>query len=470
MQKSEKKADVDRWVELCKFMVDTKYEDISLEEVNYAKTWIMDTMAITIGGSGQEGIPEIVRMVRKQGGKRESLIPFYGGRVPAPMAAFAIGPMTRALDMGDISPGGHNSEYVFPALLAATGLKRKVTGKEFITAFIVGTEVLNRIGSAHLLPMPMDRGMAIQGGHYIFGATAGVANLLGLNLEQTMNAMGIVRAMTQPWDMQMYQEATLVVRVHHGFVAQDAINACLLAKAGITGPHNIMLGPRGYLQAFSSWETNPGLLTNGLGKTWTVTSFKLYMGCYCAHSAVGAVLDLVKVHNIDPKNITAIRIDTSPINWMMTGQPEDKWNPQTVFECQFSMPYMVATAVITRRVFIDSYSEKARVRQDVRNLMKKIEITPKDELMRLEPPRMLFASRPTIVLKDGREYTKEALFPRGTPDNPMSKDEFLTKFRRCAAFSACKLSDAVVDQLIDKFTHLESVKDIVAEIIEPITP
>ncbi len=470
MQESEKNAGVDPWIALCKFMVDTKYQDIPPDEVNYVKTWILDAMAITIGGSAQEGVPKMVEMVKEQGGKQESLIPFYGGKVPASMASFVIGPMTRALDMGDISPGGHNSEYVFPAVLAATGLKGKVTGKELITAFAVGTEVLNRIGSTHLLPMPLDKGISIQGGHYIFGPTAAIANLLGLNLEQTMNAMGIVRAMTQPWDMQMYEEASLIVRVHHGFVAQDAINACLLAKEGITGPHNIMLGLRGYLEAFSTWEIDPSTLIEGLGEKWTMPSFKFYMGCYCTHSAIGGVLDLIKKHNINIRDIAAIHIDTSAVNWMMTGHPEGKWNPQTVWECQFSMPYIVATAAITGRVFIDSYTQEARARQDVRDLMPKIDITTKEELLRLTQPRMLFASRPTIRLTDGTEYTIEVLYPKGTPENPMTREEFHTKFRSCAAFSAHKLSDNVVDKLIDRFTHLEEVDDVVAGIIEPVTP
>lgn len=231
-----------------------------------------------------------------------------------------------------------------------------------------------------------------------------------------------------------------------------------------------MIGPRGYLDAFSSWEIDPRTLTEGLGKTWTVTSFKSYMGCYCAHSTIGAVLDLIKEHNIDHTDIAAIRIDTSPINWMMTGQPEEKWNPQTVWECQFSMPYIVATAAITGRVFIDSYTKEARARKDVRNLMAKVEMAPIDELLRLTPPRMLFASRPTIMFTNGNKYTKEVLFPKGTPENPMIREEFLTKFRWCAAFSAYKLSDNVIDKLIDRLTRLEKVKDIVAEIIEPVTP
>ena len=134
------------------------------------------------------------------------------------------------------------------------------------------------------------------------------------------------------------------------------------------------------------------------------------------------------------------------------------------------MPYTVATAAITGRVFIDSYTEEARARQDVRDLMAKIEIALDDTLLNLTPPRVLFASRPTIILADGTKYTKEVMYPKGTPENPMTREEFLSKFRWCAAFSAYKLSDDVIEKLIDRFAHLEKVEDIVAELIKPVTP
>ena len=86
-----------------------------------------------------------------QGGKGKSTLPCYGGKkVPASMAGLAIGPMSRAMDMGDVheTEAFHTSEYTLPALLAATGLKDKIPRKEFITAFIIGQDVLIRIGVA----------------------------------------------------------------------------------------------------------------------------------------------------------------------------------------------------------------------------------------------------------------------------------------------------------------------------------
>ena len=147
--KQVSKREQDPMSTLCKMVMETRYEDLPGDVIDYAKHCIMDIMAVTIGGSAKEGISTVVDLVTDKGGHLQSVIPFYGGKVPASEAAFAIGPMTRAMDMGDAhQEGGHSSEYIFPALLAATGLRERVSGKDFITAFIAGSEVLVRIGIA----------------------------------------------------------------------------------------------------------------------------------------------------------------------------------------------------------------------------------------------------------------------------------------------------------------------------------
>jgi 2-methylcitrate dehydratase PrpD len=263
---------------LCKMVVAMNFEDLPSEVVRYAKHSILDTVAVTIGGSAMKGIPEVVNMVKEKGGKPETILPFYGGKVPASEAGFAIGPMSRAMDFGQIHvESGHCSEFIVPALLAATGLKAKVTGKAFITAFVVGQETLVRIGNAYKAISqggPVGRGS----GHSIFGAVASVGKLIGLILEELENAEGIARCMTQPHDMALASPATLILRIHHGFICQDAINACLLAKRGITGPRReVLTGFRGYL-GMAKWETDPSALTGGLGERWEMLNVCKYRG------------------------------------------------------------------------------------------------------------------------------------------------------------------------------------------------
>ena len=137
--------------DLVKHTLETRYEDLPPEAIDYAKNSILDITGIIIAGSSGEGVKEVADLVKDWGGREEATIPIYGGKVPAVGAAFAIGPMTRARDLGDIFEGapirGHPTETIFPAALPAAELRGGITGKEFITAMAVGQDVIGRIGA-----------------------------------------------------------------------------------------------------------------------------------------------------------------------------------------------------------------------------------------------------------------------------------------------------------------------------------
>lgn len=449
---------------LCRMVVDTNYEDLPRNVTNHAKQSILDTIAVTIGGSAMEGIPAVVDLVKARAGKPESVIPFYGGKVPASEAGLAIGPMSRAMDFGDIhEEAGHCSEYTIPALLAATGLKDKVTGKEFITAFVLGQEVLIRIGMAWRVSTSFALGRGE--GHAMFGATAAVGKLLGLRLEELKNAEGIARAMTQPHDLAMYSPATLLVRIHHGFICQDAINACLLAQRGITGPHQqVLSGARGYL-GLAKWDTDLGALTMDLGQKWEMlnTMVKPYACCKVLHTAIEALLAQMKERNFKPEDIADIHVDESPQGWQMCVPKEEKWNPQTPSECQFSLPYVTATAAYDKEVFLDSYTPHAMRRRHIRDLMTRISATEDSVLPAL-------AARVTTMLKDGRKFSKECYYVKGHPKNPMPEQELIDKFEKCVPYSAYRLSDEAVNSVIKALLSLENIEDVVSALLLPLTP
>jgi len=451
---------------LCRMVINTSYPDLPGNVVNFGKYSILDAIGITIGGSAMEGIPAVVDLVKSKGGKPESTIPLYGGKVPASEAALAIAPMARAMDFGQVhDEGDHCSEYIVPALLAATGLKDKVTGRELLTAFTVGQEVLLRIGIAFRADSrgaPLGR----ECGHFIFGVVAAVGKLLGLSQDELENAEGIARTMTGPHDMAMYAPATLMVRVHHGFVCQNGINACLLAKRGITGPrHEVLTGPKGYL-GFAKWETDPDALTKGLGEEWEMLNadIKPYPSCKGIHTSIEGILTQMKEHNFKAEDIANIEIDEGSGNWFFACQPKEvMWNPQTVAECQFSMPYLVATAAYDGGVSLDSYTPQARARKDVRELMTRI--TAKEN-----PSLPLFGARINTTLNNGKKYSKECLYAKGSSQNPLTEQELVNKFKGCVPYSAYKLSDAVVDSLIGVLLNLEEVDDIANALILRLTP
>ena len=455
---------------LCRMVVDIQYDDLPKNIIEHAKKCILEAMASTVGGSSAEGIPEIVNFIKHKGGKPEFTLPFYGFKVPASEAGLALGPMTRALELvGGHYEAGHSIEYTFPALLAATGLKSNVTGKEFITAYVLGEEVLSRIGMAfkqvtYAIPI------GCQGGHYIFGSIASVGKLLGLSFDELENAEGIGRGLVQPYDAAMYEPPTLMIRVHHGFVCQDAINACLLAQAGITGPRggtsDVITGPRGYL-SWAKWQTEPDLITSELGEKWEMLHIlmKPYSSCGCTHTAISGVLDQMSKHNIQVDDIASINFDVSHLCWTVVCTPKEvRWNPETIHECQFSLPYVVATAAYVKDVFLDAYTPEARARKDVRELMTRISAQE-------DPGLLSFSSRVHLTLKDGTKYSDEYLYY--TEENPtveLTEQQLINKFKKCVPYAACEISDKAADSVIEAILNLEKVDDVVSSMLSPLTP
>jgi len=470
LNRLEHKSGEDPIIPLCRMVVGTEYDDLPGHVVDFAEKHLLDTVGATIGGSSGEMVSEIVGMVRAQGGKRQSVIPCYGYKVPAPLAAFATGPMTRVLEICDVHGGaGHTADYVFPGLLAATGLKKRVTGKEFIAAFVVGQEVLIRIGTAcNQVSKGVPLGFA--GGYKIFGAVGAVARLMGLTLEQTVNAMGIAGAMTQPHDLTMNSRHSQVPHVHHGFFCQDAVTCCLVAQMGIVGPHNILMGGEGveagYFRQFCHWETDPSVLTRGLGREWlmTGTTLKLFASGLANHTSVGAAIDLVRDNNIAPRDISEIRVDLNTLGYKVQCLPrEAKWNPQTHFEARLSLPYVVAIGILDKKVLPDAFSDAARARQDVRRVMEKVAANE-------DPGLPSFGARVMIRLVDGTRYEKEAFVVKGHPDNPLSTDEIVSKFRGLMSYASFPISAIAVNRLIERLLKLENVEDFGAEVVALLVP
>ncbi|MEE4023651.1 MmgE/PrpD family protein [Gordonia sp. PKS22-38] len=456
----------DPMVALCRMALETSFDDLPDGVITHAKHSLLDAMAVMIGGSGMDGIPEIVELVKEKGGAEQSVLPFYGGRVPAAEAALAIGPMPRAMDCGDLhEEAGHISEYIVAALLAATGLRGRVTGREFLAALVVGQEVLIRIGSAYKVISSAVKANDC-GGHYVFGAVAAVGRLIGLTQDQLENAQGIARTMTQPHTMGIYAPATLMVRVHHGLVCQAAVTACLLAQKGITGPReSVLLGINGFLRT-AHWDTDPGALTGDLGVRWEMTRItaKGYSACYFSHSSIDGIIGQMRDHDFTVGDIADIHIEVSTSGWRAVCEPvAKKWDPQTIPECQFSLPYAVATAAVDRKVFVDSYDDEVRSRSVVRDLMSRITA---EEV----PAVPDWGSRIHTTLQDGRRISTEHVYVKGHPDNPFTEQDFVDKFRMCVPFSVLPLTSDVEESLIKHVLELDLSDDVVAELLLPLTP
>ena len=342
---------------MAEMVINTAYIDIPPNVIALAKKAILDTLAVIIAGSKWEVSPQIVQQVMEWGGAPESPILVYGHRVPAPLAAFVNGVMARGIDMGDVhETGGHVTEWNVPAMLAAVGISnRKISGKEFLAAYVTGSEFSVRVNTAMNGCSHASVGVP---GEYNgpFCATASVARLLGLSVDETWNALGIAYSVHGMSEMQKYAEGTQMARVQHAFAGETSIKATLLSRRGITGPKGIFLGVPGGCFRHIEWDdVDPRVLTDGLGSRWIYAeglSLKPYSACKYTHSFIAGTIELMRRNNLDHRNIANIVCIGSEGARMTVEPNEAKWNPRSPGEALYSTPYNVATAAIGGDVFL----------------------------------------------------------------------------------------------------------------------
>ncbi|MFC1990475.1 MmgE/PrpD family protein, partial [Chloroflexota bacterium] len=175
------------------------------------------------------------------------------------------------------------------------------------------------------------------------------------------------------------------------------------------------------------------------------------------------ILELMKEQGMKAEDIAKIEVYHDPAATHKSRGKEAMWNPQTAPECQFSLPYVVATAAYDGDVSLDSYTPEAITRQRVRDLMTKISIKEAPDLPR-------HAARIRMILKDGGEYSKECIYPKGHPNNPLTDSELIDKLKKCVGYSAYQLNEVVVDSLISALMNLDKVDDVEANLLVPLTP
>lgn len=131
---------------LVSFVRTTRFEQIPSIALETVKNQLLAVLGTTIAGATAEGCETAVQFYRELGGKEEATVLVHGGRIPAHDAAYVNGVMARALDFCDsMAPGPHPGSSVIPAALAATELAGGCSGRDFITALTVGTEVAARL-------------------------------------------------------------------------------------------------------------------------------------------------------------------------------------------------------------------------------------------------------------------------------------------------------------------------------------
>jgi 2-methylcitrate dehydratase PrpD len=439
---------------LAGFVCDVEYRDIPEKAITKAKQCILDCFGAAIAGSAEPIRKPIAGYLRRVPGGDDATVIGLGVKASVPQAAFANGVFGHVLDYDDTNQMfvGHGTVVILPAILAiceAAGL----SGEDALTAYMVGTEVQWKLGDA----------LVTSGNHYAkgwhstgtigtLGATAAAGKLLGLDVDQMTNALGIAASEAGGFQEQF---GTHCKSFHAGRANENGINAALLAEEGLTSSRTALDGRLGYLKV-STDRYDLGKVS-GLGDPWGIMeptvargiNLKMYPICGGGVGGVEGILSLVEKHDLEPEVVESIECHLRPKYSELLMYHD----PVTGLEAKFSMEYWMARAILDRRLGLPQFTEEKIRDPRSRELVKRVMLVP-------DPEMEYTSSKVRVIVKtrNGRSFDTVYFPPKGTPENPMTEKELIEKYRECAEWSG--LTKNNTEESMKLIMGLEKLEDV----------
>jgi 2-methylcitrate dehydratase PrpD len=428
---------------LARFVVEHKYAGIPEKVRREAARSFLNWLGCAVGASRHETVERALAALSEFSGPPEATVLGRGERLDIMQAALMNGITSHTFDFDDthLKTVIHPSGPVASAILALAE-RQRVSGEDFLHAFILGVEVECRIGNA-VYPAHYDIGWHITGTAGVFGAAAAAGRLLGLNEQQMVWALGI--AATQSSGLrEMF--GTMCKPFHPGNAAKNGLLAAHLAQQNFTSSDHGIEAKRGFAHVLST-EFKPAAITERLGESWEIAlnTYKPFACGIVIHPAIDGCIQLRNEHRLQTKDIASIELRTHPLVLELTG----KKTPQAGLEGKFSVYHSAAAAIIHGAAGEAQYSD-ACVRDPA-------VIALRDRVTaRTDPAVHEDQVGIAIKLKDGRTLEKFVEHAIGSLDKPMSDGDLEAKF---LGLVEGILSKAETDRLMHLGWNIGHLKD-----------
>lgn len=442
---------------LARKVVELGFDSLPGDVVRRAKEAFLDTIGVTLAGCRTDSADILNDYVDFVGGCEQSSVLGRGKRSAAPNAALVNAAMGHVLDFDDVSWSciGHPAVVtVFPAL--ALGEIRNVPGREIITAFVAGYEVMSCLGRG-LVPSFNEKGWHSTATLGCFGAAASAAKVLGCDVQETTTALGMASSLAAGVKGNM---GTMTKHLQVGRAASAGVTAALLAKNGFTSSENAIEGKDGFLRVFNG-ACDVDVMKRSFGAPFDLVDggaiFKKWPSCYSTHTCIEAVTALAEEHDIRPDQVKKIAIGGTPLVVDVLFYDE----PRTGFEAKFSDHFSAAVSIARRKASIAEFTDEVVNDPVIRALMKKVDLFVDPELAKegyaLSSEEGPTRTRVRVTLNDGRSLFREVAIAKGAPQRRMSQSDLVEKFIDCAGPI---LGKEKVDRTLDRILNLEKLDSV----------
>jgi 2-methylcitrate dehydratase PrpD len=432
---------------LSKYMSEARDRALPAAVVEQAKHHILDTFAAMVSGSELLPGREALLFARASGGEKVSTIVASNLLCGPIEAAIVNGELAHSDETDDDYSGGgaHPGSSVIPTTLAL-GEKAGISGTHFLRAVTLGYDIGMRAFKT------VGDGPFIKDTHNLvgtFGSCAAAGCALSLNTQQ-MRWLVDYAAQQAGAGIASWRRDT--DHIEKGFVfgamgARNAVTAALMVQIGWTGVNDVLSGPDNFIASYAP-KADPAVLIDELGKRYevTLTTIKRWTTGGPIQSPLDALQIIMKQHPFEPDQVkeVIVRVATSAAYTVNNRDMPD-----------ICLQHMVAVMLIDKTASFKAAHDKARMKDpEVLRVRAKVKLVPDEDLERLIPKRVAIVE---LTLNDGTKLTQRVDAVRGTPENPMTREDVVAKSRD---LMAPVLGDEKCAKLIDRMLGLENVKDV----------
>lgn len=441
---------MDATARIARFVVETEFQKIPSEAIKMAKTALLDCLGVALAGSKESSARICAEIARQEHAKEESSVIGQGFKSSAMQAAFANGTAAHALDFDhSFTLMGQPTAPIIPAIISL-GESLGSSGRRCLEAYVAGFETITKLVMS--LRQRSEDGWHPPSSFGSFGAGVACAKLQGLNQSQVETTLGTAASMASGLVCNF---GTMSKPLHVGLGARNGVVAAKLAQSGFTANKQAIEARLGFYEVFYPGAEPDNRPLEELGTVYELINSGIRIKPYpcggLTHPAIDGVLEFKTKIGITAEMVESIDVGVA----RHTFERIVFRVPQNGLQGKFSMPYLLARAIIDGRLFLDAFTDSAVRDENVLRLAERVQ-------MRLDPDLQPTAlgSRPckvTIRLRDGRSFSRQIDYAKGSREAPMTAEELKEKFVGCARQA---LDDSSIERIIEDVEHLETLQDI----------
>jgi 2-methylcitrate dehydratase PrpD len=408
-----------------------------------ANASLFDGVSVMLAATGLEpSVEPFVRHANALGGAAEAR--FFGSaslRVPAASAALVNGALAHALDFEDTfdAAGGHPNAIAMPVMLAL-GERAGATGRAVLEAIAVGAELTCRL-SLGLRSDPARRGWYHPPMLGALGAVLGAARLLQLTPAQAADALSLaMTGFSLTAELKRSPDSTLRA-IRDGLAARAAVDAVLLAQAGVRGFALPLEGEAGFFRMVSGEAPDEAAILDGLGDRWLIESLtmKQWPTCRGTHAAM-EIARRMRAERIRAEDVERIAVTVSSPDEMLMQPLAQKRAPATIIDAKFSIPFtagvMLEQGELTLATFTDMATPALAGRFDYTGSFG-------------GDPALEGLTRFDVTLRDGTIRRYDQKRPAGTTSGTVTAEELRAKFDACVVHARPEISSHAAGRLFE---------------------